>query len=320
MRLSGFAEKEASAYLPTSSSEHFQIGAGTLGGEIGVMPLERGALRRVRFTLDMRLAATLQPDCINLVFALDVADGTRVSGLKVATGAIVVIDEGTFTDSRLNAGTTWIAMRLPRGDFMQRWAAQTSRDLPWHAGLATAAPADAERDALASTLAALERIARSQPELFDEPLWRRNVERALEARFLSSLQSALDALDDRFGRAGRELVRRANEYLETSDDPVCTVPDLCTALEVGRRRLERAFNDTLGLGPKEYLQLRSLTAAREALLDPAQVDLTVTSIAMQQGFWHLGRFSLVYAAHFGELPRETRRRTLAKVMPGKRAA
>ena len=35
---------------------------------------------------------------------------------------------------------------------------------------------------------------------------------------------------------------------------------------------------------------------------------TVTEIAMQFGFWHLGRFAGTYAAAFGCTPSETRRR------------
>ena len=320
MQLSGFTEKDASAFLTTSSNEHVQVGSGTLGGEIGVMPLHRGSLRRVQFTLDMRFAATLQPDCINLIFAVRVTEGTRVSGLKVPAGSIVAMDEGTFTDSRLNAGTAWIGMRLPRGDFLRQWQARTSRDLPWRDGLVVASPQSGESAGLASTLKALETIARTRPDLFDEPLWRRNAERAIEERFLAGLQNGVDDDQATLRSSRRDVVRRADEFLAAALDPVCTVTDLCAALGMGRRSLERAFQETIGVGPKEYLQLRSLKAVREALLDPAMIGETVTSLAMQHGFWHLGRFSSVYSSHFGELPRDTRRNTMHQLQPARRAA
>ena len=56
--------------------------------------------------------------------------------------------------------------------------------------------------------------------------------------------------------------------------------------EVRRARLERVRLDLLTAGP----------------------HASVTSAAMRWGFFHLGRFSGLYASHFGELPSSTKRR------------
>jgi AraC family ethanolamine operon transcriptional activator len=50
--------------------------------------------------------------------------------------------------------------------------------------------------------------------------------------------------------------------------------------------------------------LRRLWLARRALLRAGPEDL-VKSIALDYGFWHLGRFSRIYHREFGELPSET---------------
>jgi transcriptional regulator GlxA family with amidase domain len=66
-----------------------------------------------------------------------------------------------------------------------------------------------------------------------------------------------------------------------------------------------------------------MVAVRRTRLERVRLDLltagpgdSVTDIAMRWGFFHLGRFSSIYASHFGELPSATRRRSLAPQPPG----
>ena len=53
-----------------------------------------------------------------------------------------------------------------------------------------------------------------------------------------------------------------------------------------------------------------LQQVRRRLLDAAPGE-TVTSLATQWGFFHLGRFSGLYRRQFGESPSETLRRSRA---------
>ena len=59
----------------------------------------------------------------------------------------------------------------------------------------------------------------------------------------------------------------------------------------------------------EYLREIRLKRAREALLaaDPCSAT-SVTEIALDSGFVHLGRFSSEYRNRFGESPSQTLRR------------
>jgi AraC family ethanolamine operon transcriptional activator len=49
-------------------------------------------------------------------------------------------------------------------------------------------------------------------------------------------------------------------------------------------------------------------------------EARVTDAAMRWGFYHLGRFSRLYAAQFGELPSATHRRSLESAAPAPSAA
>jgi transcriptional regulator GlxA family with amidase domain len=63
--------------------------------------------------------------------------------------------------------------------------------------------------------------------------------------------------------------------------------------------------------PRDMLLRFRLERARERLLKPGPTD-TVTSIALDCGFAHLGRFPAAYRIAFGELPAETLARARCK--------
>jgi AraC family transcriptional regulator, ethanolamine operon transcriptional activator len=116
------------------------------------------------------------------------------------------------------------------------------------------------------------------------------------------------------GEAGLELARRrralvehAITYVEGRQECRTTVPELCRALGVGRRTLEYAFREVLGTSPRAYFIQCALEAAHRALRVSSPSDRTVTEVAIECGFWHLGRFSVTYRAAFGETPSQTLR-------------
>jgi AraC-like DNA-binding protein len=86
--------------------------------------------------------------------------------------------------------------------------------------------------------------------------------------------------------------------------------DLARAAGVSIRTVYRASHRHLGGPPMARLRLTRLQQVRRRLLAPAPGE-TVTSAAMEWGFFHLGRFSALYRHQFGEPPSETLRRARA---------
>jgi AraC family transcriptional regulator, ethanolamine operon transcriptional activator len=103
------------------------------------------------------------------------------------------------------------------------------------------------------------------------------------------------------------LVTLAVLYVEDRQEYRTTVTELCQALGVGRRALEYAFRDVVGTSPKAYFIQCALEAAHHKLRASTPADHTVTEVATEFGFWHLGRFSVNYRTAFGETPSETLR-------------
>lgn len=84
-----------------------------------------------------------------------------------------------------------------------------------------------------------------------------------------------------------------------------TVVDICAAVGVCERTLQYAFRDYVGMSPLAYLRLCRLNRARATLLAASPATTTVTQVAMQFGFLHLGRFAGDYKRVFEQTPSVT---------------
>jgi AraC-like DNA-binding protein len=101
------------------------------------------------------------------------------------------------------------------------------------------------------------------------------------------------------------VARRAQEYIEDHYHRTIRMEDLCRCSGVSMRTLQRSFSEYFQVSPFEYIKARRLNAARQALVAADSSRDRVTRIAVDNGFTHLGRFSVDYREHFDELPRET---------------
>ena len=107
-------------------------------------------------------------------------------------------------------------------------------------------------------------------------------------------------------------VRRAEALIAAHPDTPFTVDGLARAVGVSTRSLSRGFQRLRGYGP--------MAAVRRARLERVRLDLltadphdSVTNAAMRWGFFHLGRFSSLYALAFrrAAVGDEAQRRALA---------
>jgi len=108
------------------------------------------------------------------------------------------------------------------------------------------------------------------------------------------------------------IVRRAERFMADNADTPITVSDVAAHLGVSLRSLQAGFRQWRSATPNAYLRQVRLQLVREELLRSAK-DANVTTIALQHGFMHLGRFSAQYRAAFGEGPSATLRRGRASI-------
>jgi AraC-like DNA-binding protein len=105
-------------------------------------------------------------------------------------------------------------------------------------------------------------------------------------------------------------VRRAMDYMEARLGAAITIADVAGASGIAGRTLFKHFRDFHGMSPMQHLRNSRFDKVREALVraDPEQ---SVTEIAMNWGFTHMGRFAVEYRQRFGESPSESLRRVRA---------
>jgi len=135
----------------------------------------------------------------------------------------------------------------------------------------------------------------------------------LESRMLYLFWEILNNQDARrSGFAGNPPVgighvKRAQEFIEENLEGTIRVEDMAAASGVSARALQLCFRDHFQMGPQEYARLRRLHLVNKALQLASPDSHTVTQVAMNHGFYHLGRFSGYYKHMFGESPNATLR-------------
>lgn len=110
---------------------------------------------------------------------------------------------------------------------------------------------------------------------------------------------------DRNGHSSAAIVRKVEDWVSERNPESIHISDLCKSLFVSRRTLQRAFTETLNMGPAHYLMLKRLSAVRSVLRTADPQTTSVSEVAMDHGFWELGRFTLMYKQMFGERPSDT---------------
>jgi transcriptional regulator GlxA family with amidase domain len=101
--------------------------------------------------------------------------------------------------------------------------------------------------------------------------------------------------------------RRAADLLADRLYETWSVGRLASALGLSSRTLHRVLRRDLGVSPMRLLRRVRLAQAR-ADLEAAGRETSVTGVAFDCGFNHLGRFAGEYTRRFGESPSETLRR------------
>lgn len=108
-------------------------------------------------------------------------------------------------------------------------------------------------------------------------------------------------------RASSPASRRVLDVLMDRLYEPWSVGRLARTLGLSSRTLYRAVRRELGASPMALLRRARLAQARFRLASP-EPGATVSTVALDCGFTHLGRFASQYKRLFGELPSETLRR------------
>ncbi len=166
----------------------------------------------------------------------------------------------------------------------------------------------AEQARLRALVARIEEVLWQSPETFSSAEIRQQLEEELLVAFFDALRSGctqlLRPLNLRSGGRIRQL-QLARDFLAAHAHEPVYLDDLCTTLGLSERAVENLFRDLLGITPITYLRHQRLHRARRTLLKAPASPALVKQVALECGFWHLGRFARDYRTLFAESPSQT---------------
>jgi AraC-like DNA-binding protein len=105
------------------------------------------------------------------------------------------------------------------------------------------------------------------------------------------------------------LAWRVRNYMRDQASTRLRLTDICAEFGISKRTLQYVFAKEYGISPMKYLQLIRLNRVHRQLLQANPQATTVTHIATNSGFWHMGNFSMAYKHLFGESPSHTLQRS-----------
>ena len=103
-------------------------------------------------------------------------------------------------------------------------------------------------------------------------------------------------------------IERILDYIERNLKLELSGEDLAVQACMSQRSLYTLFERQLGVTPLQYIRQRKLARVHACLSDPSCPVRSLTELALDYGFLHLGRFSESYRLQFGELPSSTLKR------------
>jgi len=274
-------------------------------------PVAASSLNYVRYGADTLIDAGEQPDCYMFKYAVDGPLGAarRDTDYQVRPGQLIVSAPARDLKVRFARKTGLLIFKVPRR--------RLNRHLTRMLG-DTVAGRTAFRDGPVTATGAMQSYVRAltllRLELDASQSLARNPAAAVEYEefLLSALLRAWPHSQSHRLDAPPAIrpyaVKRVIDYIEANADRPLRAGDLVRVSGAGTSALYAAFQRHVGCSPMAYLRGVRLSRARAALLAAGEAE-TVSSIALDWGFSHFGRFGAAYREAFGETPSETLRRS-----------
>jgi len=229
-------------------------------------------------------------------------------GMDQAAGEIVFYSSGSTCFQRTSAACHWGSMSLTPEDLAAAGCSLVGHELTAPRCTSIVRPSPGAFSRLLYLHQAAGSLARAAPEILAHPETARAIEEALVHAMISCLAEQAPNPHS-FGSSCHSTVMvRFERALAAEPKRSFYLAEICAATGVSERTLRACCHEHLGMGPIRFLWLRRMHLARLALLEASRRTKTVTEIAVDHGFWELGRFATAYQALFGETPSATLRR------------
>jgi len=276
-----------------------QLDAGDMTTKIAIATCGGIRLLRQRSNRCVETVGTYSTQCITLVMP---RHGTSLfhNGYAVQDTQMLVVDAGAETFASNPNTDEVMSILIPKFLFIQTMGNLVPQFVPQQ-----------QPCMLLSFSDAFTKQMRQLITLCTQPLQSCFVQKENEGNLLSGIAFALSdthALkDDKITSKKQSKFRmlmKARCYIEQHIAVPITMYDLCQHTGASLSSIERVFRELLQVTPSHYILAQRLSGVRAGVLTLPAVS--ISDLALQHGFNHLGRFSSAYKSQFGCLPSEER--------------
>ena len=251
-----------------------------------------------------------------VVFDLDACQApAMINGEETSAATVMVAPSGSTLFSRTSAGLASGSVFLPPERLAESARALLGHELPELATCRLVRPHPDKLQRLRHLHQAACQLAETVPDVLAQSEVARGIEEKLCRAVVECLTGDEPGLSTIAFRDRTSVMRRLEHALEAHRDQPLYLTELCAEVGVSARTLRLHCQEHFGMSPQRYLWLRRMNMARRDLARADSTQSTVTAIAVEHGFWELGRFSVQYRRLFGESPSETLRRPADEPRP-----
>ncbi len=288
-RVTGFAVSERGAF----NAEHTLIDLDGIWLQMACDSLARsmhisidGERQRLLFFTDSQVPPALQ------------------SGAEFNANDLVSLGRTSDHFQRTLGPSRWSAMALPPDRMHAAIRLFADRDIGDSSTTCWLKPSTNDLSRLRQIYREIIRIAHHHDGTLDHPELMRSLTQSLTVAVGACFATGNDRTLGLGWHRHTRIMKRFADWLEANIDRALYLPEVCAALDVPARTLNRCCEEHLGMSPRRHLWLRRMNLARQEL-QRKSAPTSVTAIATQFGFWHLGRFAVEYGSLFGEAPSTT---------------
>lgn len=296
---------ERSVDLGWEDISYLRTAKGPFSGQFAMRPVGCATVTYEVYHGGLNVLCTVPPEWMVVCVPIGDANGIRMNGVEVGNGQVLCGSPRAASDVLFPFAFEGVILHLPWKRVVQTWAdfhpEGPEQDIPF--GVLKAG-SEGNLQGLARQLKRCAFSRNSTGAVTETEM----VERTCLA-LASAVPRPPSRQTDR--RARLRLAKRARAILHEQFRGPLTFSALCRTLGANERTLRRAFNEVYGISPRTYLLHLRLHHARRLLVQSSAGGGVVTKAAFSSGFQHLGRFSQHYRELFGELPRQSLRRSWA---------
>jgi AraC family ethanolamine operon transcriptional activator len=302
-RLDGFEGLHRAVH--GSHVDVMQLGRGQLRGTLSHVGIGDFSLSIGTFNVGLRTQRVSSDDKLIIVVLLAAEQRVVHWSFDMKPNDVLVIPPLLEHDGVFHGASAYAAMRFDLGEVASLFGGEARLSDPdtWRSRAHFRADPDTGAAAARRLVEIMSHLRTHQSGLTptSADFWRRSIVECMAA----NVRSSLPPDDGGWLPSARRLIRRVEDYLEEAGPRPVHVSEICAALTISRRTLHRAFQEVFGLGPVTFLRHKRLCTIHSILRDSAPRSTTIGAVAMQQGFYELGRFSKYYFTLFGEHPSQT---------------